>query len=54
MHATDPIGAVQSRQQLISSQRAEKTELENELDREHAKELEKLREDMARKVRTIA
>ena len=44
---------VQMRLGLVSDQRAERAEVENELDKEHADELNKLRHQISEQVRTI-
>ncbi|ELT95533.1 hypothetical protein CAPTEDRAFT_186105 [Capitella teleta] len=44
--STDPIAFVQERQAILSKQRTEKTEMENEIDMEHASELDQLRKNI--------
>lgn len=51
MFVSAPMEEVQHRLGLLSDQRAERAEVENELDKEHADELNKLRHDLAQQVR---
>ena len=44
---TDPITALEEKQSLISQQRAEMSDIENEMDKEHAQELLDLRDKLA-------
>ena len=44
---TDPITALEEKQSLISQQRAEMTDIENEVDKEQSRELLELRETIA-------
>jgi hypothetical protein len=45
---SDPMAYLEERQNLLSKQRMEKSELENEMDMEHAAELDQLRQEVVK------
>ena len=47
---TAPVDAMKERLELVSDQRAEQAEVENEMDKEHAHELTELRRQLAQQV----